>query len=130
MVGIVLGDSVIKGFGSSPIYYNEQGPKFKRSAYRFVASADKPIRCLDGYEGIHKWLNRGVTANGTNATIGVAATGRYSFKARKTKPSPEMDDRSATLGIFRRKNSPKTHKVNRIMPVMKLLVRATYHASS
>ena len=67
-VGVVLGDSVVRGFGSSPVYYNEQGPSFKRSAYRFVSSADKPIICLDGYEGIHKWLNRGVTANGTNAT--------------------------------------------------------------
>ncbi len=68
-LGILLGDSVVRGFGSSPVYYNEQGPNFKRSAYRFVASADKPVACLDGYEGIQKWLNRGVTANGSNSTV-------------------------------------------------------------
>jgi len=68
-LGILLGDSVARGFGGSPIYYNDQGPIFKRSGYRFVASADKPIPCLDGYKGIHKWLNRGVTANGSNATL-------------------------------------------------------------
>ncbi|MDR3688756.1 MAG: GDSL-type esterase/lipase family protein [Fimbriimonas sp.] len=68
-LGVLLGDSVVRGFGGSPVYYNDQGPIFHRAAYRFVASADRPVRCLDGYEGIHTWLNRGVTANGTNATL-------------------------------------------------------------
>jgi len=65
----LLGDSVVRGFGSAPVYYNDQNPVFHRSAYRFVESADKPVACMDGYHGIHTWLNRGVTANGTNATL-------------------------------------------------------------
>ena len=43
---------------------------------------------------------------------------------------PEIDDRSATPGVFRRINSPKMHNNRRIIPVVKLLANATYHANS
>ena len=70
------------------------------------------------------------SANGRNETIGVAATGKYSFNAKKTKPRPDIDESKATLGIFCRINSPNTHNNKRIKPVIKLLAKATYQANS
>ncbi len=43
---------------------------------------------------------------------------------------PDIDERSATPGVFRRINSPKIHNERRIIPVIKLLANATYHANS
>ncbi len=68
-IGVLLGDSVIRGFGSGPVYYDNNSPTFDRSAYRFVASMDKPIASLAGYQGIQTWLNRGVTGNTSTGTL-------------------------------------------------------------
>jgi hypothetical protein len=43
---------------------------------------------------------------------------------------PDIDERSATPGVFRRINSPKIHNKRRIIPVAKLLAIATYQANS
>lgn len=68
-VGILLGDSVVQGFGSSPVLYNERLDYFREDKYRFKPEFDKPIESLAGYQGIQLWLNRGVPGNPSQSIL-------------------------------------------------------------
>lgn len=68
-IGILLGDSVVRGFGSGPVLYESHDSQFKESVYRFDPRKDKPIEALRGYRGIKTWLNRGVTGNPSSAVL-------------------------------------------------------------
>jgi lysophospholipase L1-like esterase len=62
-IGILIGDSIVHGFGHSPVIYNERGSVFLEEHYRFRANLDGPVESLAGFLGMPLWLNRGVTGN-------------------------------------------------------------------
>jgi len=62
-IGILIGDSIVHGFGRSPVLYNERGNVFLEDHYRFRAHLDGPVESLAGFLGMPLWLNRGVTGN-------------------------------------------------------------------
>lgn len=62
-IGILIGDSIVHGFGHSPVIYNERGNVFLEDRYRFRATLDGPVESLAGFLGMPLWLNRGVTGN-------------------------------------------------------------------
>ncbi|MGV3616497.1 MAG: SGNH/GDSL hydrolase family protein [Fimbriimonas sp.] len=62
-VGILIGDSIVHGFGHSPVLYNERGSVFLEDRYRFRPNLDGPVEPLAGFLGAPLWLNRGVTGN-------------------------------------------------------------------
>lgn len=68
-IGILLGDSVVRGFGGGPVLYNSSAAEFEAKKYRFRPEEDLPIEALRGYQGAEVWLNRGVTGNPSNAVV-------------------------------------------------------------
>lgn len=62
-IGILIGDSIVHGFGHSPVLYNERGKVFLEERYRFRPDLDGPVKSLAGFLGTSLWLNRGVTGN-------------------------------------------------------------------
>jgi len=62
-IGILIGDSIIHGFGHSPVIYNERGDTFLENKYRFRPDLDGPVESLTGFLGTKLWLNRGVVGN-------------------------------------------------------------------
>jgi len=62
-MGILIGDSIVHGFGHSPVIYNERGDAFLEDRYRFKPDLDGPVESLAGFLGTRLWLNRGVTGN-------------------------------------------------------------------
>jgi lysophospholipase L1-like esterase len=62
-IGILIGDSIVHGFGHSPVIYNERGSVFLEESYRFRPKMDGPVESLAGFLGMPLWLNRGVTGN-------------------------------------------------------------------
>ncbi|MGV3614981.1 MAG: SGNH/GDSL hydrolase family protein [Fimbriimonas sp.] len=66
-IGILIGDSIVHGFGHSPVLYNERGSVFLEDRYRFRPDSDGPVESLTGFFGMPLWLNRGVTGNSSTS---------------------------------------------------------------
>ena len=68
-IGVLLGDSVVHGFGHSPVLYNETLDFYREDRYKFKPNVDAPVESLAGFKGIQIWLNRGVTGNSSKAAL-------------------------------------------------------------
>lgn len=66
-VGVLLGDSILQGFGGSPVVYSEWIDYFREDRYRFKPESDKRVEPLIGYKGLDLWLNRGVVGNSSKS---------------------------------------------------------------
>jgi lysophospholipase L1-like esterase len=89
-IGILIGDSIVHGFGHSPVLYNERGGVFLEEKYRFKANLDGPVESLAGFLGTSLWLNRGVTGNPST-----------SVRARWNRDVMEKLDRGAQKSTYR-----------------------------
>lgn len=68
-VGILLGDSVVHGFGHAPVLYNESPTFSGADRYKFRPQLDAPVERLAGFKGIDLWLNRGVMGSTSQGAL-------------------------------------------------------------